>query len=70
MCCVLTSNVIVKVLAVNLELQSFYTIPYALTFVFHSLVKACPGLLKKEVGFLSLEYSGLLLFASIFLKEH
>ena len=47
MCCVLTSNVIVKVLAVNLELQSFYTIPYALTFVFHSLGQGLSRLIKE-----------------------
>lgn len=43
----LTSNVIVKVLAVNLELQSFYTIPYALTFVFHSLGQGLSRLIKE-----------------------
>lgn len=43
----LTSNVIVKVLAVNLELQSFYTIPYALMFVFRSLGQGLSRLIKE-----------------------
>lgn len=49
MCYILTSNVIVEVLVVNLELQSFYTIPYALTFVFCGLGQG-PSRLIKEGG--------------------
>lgn len=46
MYCMLTS-VIVEVLVVNLELQSFYTIPYALMFVFCSLGQGLSRLIKE-----------------------